>query len=523
MLRAALAPAIAAGLVLAAASPAGAATFTVDVAADEPAVAPIDGAACDSLAGAGTRCSLRAAIQEANGSPVTDTIILPRLGSDYELTVAGAGEDLAASGDLDVTAGVSIQGAGRPVIDAGGLDRVLHAGPGPGAPVVSVSGLELRGGGSVVRGAGILAADGALALGRVTVAGNVASSGSGDAEGGGIWLVSGAHSITASTVSGNTAQAHGTARAGGLGLASGSVGLVNSTLSGNLADSAVGAALGGGAWSAGSLSLAHATVHGNSAAGPLGAEGGNLQGTGGGVFLRATIVSDGLADSGAQNCDAAGAAFVTQGSNLAAPDGAASAQCGLSAGAADRFAPDAWLADLDDRGGPTWTHALFSASPALDAIPSCFPYETDQRGEPRPGGAACEIGSFERQEPVPGGARCFGKAPTIVGKKGGKRILGTPKADVILGSAGSELIKAKDGKDLVCGGKRPDRIRGGPGGDRISGEAGRDRLFGQDGDDVLRGDAGRDFLDGGPGRDRLIGGAARDGCPPSREDRLRGC
>lgn len=519
MRRVALALAIAAGLVLASASSAGAATFTVDTPVDEVAVAPVDGAACDSLAGPGTRCSLRAAIQEANATALTDTVVV--LGADYDLTLSGA-DDTAVSGDLDVTRGVTIQGQGRPVIDAQLGDRVLHIGPGPPpSPVVTVSGVELRNGGSVARGAGIYVEDGALTLDRSTVAGGTASSALGDADGGGVWLATGSHTITASTISGNTAGGQD-ATGGGLGVASGAaVTLVNSTLSGNSAEADPGAALGGGIWSAGAVALSHVTVHENAAAGVFASVGGNLFASAGSVALRATILSAGSAASGTENCQLA-AAPANQGSNLEAPV-TGSSQCGLSAIFGDRLASDAGLTPLADRGGPTLTHALFSHSPALDAIPSCFPVVTDQRGEPRPGGVACEIGSFERQEPVPAGATCFGKKPTIVGRKGVERIVGTPIADVILGSAGSELIKARGGKDLVCAGKGKDRVKGGPSRDRIAGEEGKDRLFGHDGKDELRGDHGVDFLDGGPGRDRLSGGPGRDTCRKSPEDKLRSC
>ncbi|HEX9442834.1 MAG TPA: choice-of-anchor Q domain-containing protein, partial [Candidatus Binatia bacterium] len=58
-----------------------------------------------------------------------------------------------------------------------------------------------------------------------------------------------------------------------------------------------------------------------------------------------------------------------------------------------------------DNGGPTLTHALVKNSPALDAAPvdaSCP--ATDQRGVPRPQGAACDIGAVEgigRDQPPP--------------------------------------------------------------------------------------------------------------------------
>ncbi len=57
------------------------------------------------------------------------------------------------------------------------------------------------------------------------------------------------------------------------------------------------------------------------------------------------------------------------------------------------------LADLKNNGGPTRTHALKPASPAVNAVPSSDPActGTDQRGVARPQGSDCDIGAFELQ------------------------------------------------------------------------------------------------------------------------------
>lgn len=73
------------------------------------------------------------------------------------------------------------------------------------------------------------------------------------------------------------------------------------------------------------------------------------------------------------------------------------------------------LAPLADNGGPTWTHALVTGSPAIDAAP--LGPEFDQRGEPRPQGAAFDIGAFEGEQealptPTPSPTATF--APLIV-------------------------------------------------------------------------------------------------------------
>jgi hypothetical protein len=53
------------------------------------------------------------------------------------------------------------------------------------------------------------------------------------------------------------------------------------------------------------------------------------------------------------------------------------------------------LGAFGDHGGPTPTLALMPDSPAIDAITSGPCPDTDQRGVPRPVGAACDIGAFE--------------------------------------------------------------------------------------------------------------------------------
>ncbi len=103
--------AIAAGMLVALAGlepdGAAAATFTVTRTDDQLDSAPGDGQ-CVALNGGG--CSLRAAVQEANALFGADGIYLPP--GTYLLSLAGAGEDLAASGDLDIASAITLLGAG---------------------------------------------------------------------------------------------------------------------------------------------------------------------------------------------------------------------------------------------------------------------------------------------------------------------------------------------------------------------------------------------------------------------------
>src|SRR5690606_34251845 len=97
--------------------------FIVNSTADAVDVNPGDGF-CETIIPG--QCSLRAAIQEANALAGEDTIIIPS--GIYTLAITGADEDSAATGDLDVTDGLVITGAGIgiTIIDADSLDRAFH-------------------------------------------------------------------------------------------------------------------------------------------------------------------------------------------------------------------------------------------------------------------------------------------------------------------------------------------------------------------------------------------------------------
>lgn len=125
-------------------SPAAADDFEV-TRTDDPAPA-----ACVS----GVSCSLREAVIAANALGGTNRILLPA--GTYALSIAGSGEDLSATGDLDLLSGYfEIRGMGDApadtVVDATGLgDRILDALPSADALILN---LTLRGGNEVDGGA----------------------------------------------------------------------------------------------------------------------------------------------------------------------------------------------------------------------------------------------------------------------------------------------------------------------------------------------------------------------------------
>jgi parallel beta helix pectate lyase-like protein len=119
-----------------------AATFAVDTETDSIDTAPGDGVCADAEG----HCSLRAAVIEANALAGADAIELPA--GLFVLAIEGRGEDAAASGDLDLTDDLAIEGAGteQTRIDAAALDRVFEIISGGASRSVSFTHLTLQNG-----------------------------------------------------------------------------------------------------------------------------------------------------------------------------------------------------------------------------------------------------------------------------------------------------------------------------------------------------------------------------------------
>ena len=113
--------------------------------------------------------SLRSAIQAANAKSNADTIIVPS--GTITLTIAGANEDNAATGDLDIRGHVTIkgQGAGKTIIDGNNLDRVFQIFSG----TVSITGVTIEHGRALAGGGGLLNGGGNVTLKNVTLENNV--------------------------------------------------------------------------------------------------------------------------------------------------------------------------------------------------------------------------------------------------------------------------------------------------------------------------------------------------------------
>jgi hypothetical protein len=226
-------------------------------------------------------------------------------------------------------------------------------------------------------------------LDQVSIIGNVAT---GSAAGGGALIATSATDsvIRRSTLAGNSAQSNG---GGGLHVA-GSVRVENSTISGNsTTGSGGGIAVRGNGSS--TVRLYHVTLADNSAD----QSGGGVHRDDGAdeVVAANSIIALNQADVGGPDYSGT---FTSLGSNLIGDrTGAAVVDAVFDQMGSSENPIDPLLGPLADNGGPTWTHALLSGSPAIDAVSpgSNVVLDHDQRHVSRPQGAAPDIGAYERE------------------------------------------------------------------------------------------------------------------------------
>jgi CSLREA domain-containing protein len=282
-------------------------TITVDNTADSVDAAPGDGTCADSLG----RCTLRAAVMEANASTGPHTINVPAgtytltLGpSDDEFNFDGAEDGF---GDLDILNNdltISGAGAASTIIDGGAIDRVFDVNnfSAFGAAVnVTFQDLTIRNGnaptspeGYFQPGGGIQFdgtdnntgfPTGTLTINNCRITGNTASG-----TGGGVLAIFGSLNVSGSELSSNR-SVH--ASGGGLlydgGAASGlrSLQITNSTISGNSAPNAT-FGNGAGLWAGGNATktINYDVITNNSA----GAKGGGVLNGNGGLTLNFNVI-----------------------------------------------------------------------------------------------------------------------------------------------------------------------------------------------------------------------------------------
>jgi hypothetical protein len=367
-------------------------TLFVTTTATDPGPANGQGA----CAGGGA-CSLRQAVNTAptivdlSGAPTVISLPAATLARDGTL------------GPVQVTSPLTIAGQGAQATtiigsgDPSPSGALSITGPVGGTPTaVTLRDLTIFGGVAGVaspRGGGVSVLRGALTVSRVAIHDNHArANASATASGGGIDVQNGSLDMRDSALSGNDAtgvvHANNSAGAlgGGIGLTTSTATITNSTVAGNTVDATTGAAGGGGInVLGGTVALDGVTVARNTAKGGANnTQGGNISALSNAVSARASIVANGVAPAQA-NCFAS---VASQGGNVEDLH-----ECGMTA-STDRSGTDPQLAPLQANGGPTETMAIPAGSPAVDLATSCD-LTADQRGVPRPQGAACDSGAFE--------------------------------------------------------------------------------------------------------------------------------
>lgn len=347
-------------------------------------------------------CSLREAILAANQNPGEDLILLHA--GNYTLTIAGAGEDLGATGDLDINGNLVLlgDGAGNTIIEGTHVDRLFQV---PAGVTAEIHDVTLANGTGTGLGGAILNA-GTLTVTRSLFINNTSAAGADGPGYGGAIYSNGASSsltVTDSTFIGNTAQSGG----GGLA-AGGNLTLANVTLSLNHADSN----FGGGLYIYGT---AHATINNVTVTGNSAAQGGGLlvennPFIGTAPAISNSIIAGNTATVSQPDCWGpvdSSYNLIGIGTGCNGPSAARNDQVGTAA------APiDPKLDALQLAGGPTLTQPLKPGSVALDAgSPAAAGSPraceaTDERGAARPaslGAGRCDLGAFEKTTACVGG------------------------------------------------------------------------------------------------------------------------
>jgi CSLREA domain-containing protein len=370
-------PCLIAIILLSVAAAAQAETLTVNSAADA-------GGSCP-----GATCTLRQAIlSAASGDTInfaagiaTINLTTDELLIDKSLTIRGPGANL-----------LSVQRSAAGSTPVFRVFNIAFA-----AVNVTLSGLTIANGIDPGSGGGIFnTSTSTVNVSNCTLIGNQATFG----VGGGIANNSsgGAINVTNCTLSGNAA-----AFGGGILNNHGTMTITNSTISGNSTGND-----GGGIYNFDTLTIINSTVSGNSATAGGSSSGGGVYndlGTGATLNVRNSIIAKNTASVAP---DFKGT-LASQGYNLIG-NTSGTTITGTTTG--NQLGVDPKLGPLQDNGGPTFTHALLSGSPAIEAGESSGS-NTDQRGFTRPvntpaitnatGGDGSDIGAYEVQaDQLPG-------------------------------------------------------------------------------------------------------------------------
>jgi CSLREA domain-containing protein len=248
-------------------------TFAVNTTADTHDMHPGDGVCADST----SKCSLRAAIEEANAEPTGSTVIIEVPATSYLLTL----------GTLSLTRNtVSIAGAGVVILKVKGTFQLMRIGSGVHA---NISGVTMEKGKAGSGSGGGLGNSGTTTLAAVTITSSKA------AQGGAVYNAKGASlTLDGVTVSNSKAapashNSHPGGSGGGI-FNAGSLTLSQSTVSGNFAGQGGFGSTnpggtggnGGGIDNTGTVTVIGSTISGNEAGtGGLGSENNESSGNGG--------------------------------------------------------------------------------------------------------------------------------------------------------------------------------------------------------------------------------------------------
>ncbi len=309
---------VAAASLIALTLPVEAAEFTVDSTADYVDRNIGDGICEAEIVGL-NKCTLRAAIQEANARPGFDRIVIPA--GLYLLSLGGSTDDTGAQGDLDILDDVELVGAGtnETIIDGNSIDRVFDLPSNlsqiiqatiksltiqhglPNAPSIplqvggGISSSELLTLENVVLKSNKASSGGGIYSNGTLVASNVTIESNTATQGGGATVTGGESYFVASQFLNNDAASSG----GAIAQSAGTLELSHTLISGN--KTAAGGTGGGGINSTGALYIYDSTFSNNSS----GSKGGALSITNSGV---ANI--SGSLFSGNSATGAGGAAYV---------------------------------------------------------------------------------------------------------------------------------------------------------------------------------------------------------------------
>jgi hypothetical protein len=302
--------------------------------------------------------------------------------SGDSINISATGTITLTTGTLTISKDLAISGPGASDLAISGNNAAQVFVVNSGA-TVAISGLTIENGAASGGGGGISNS------GTLTVTDTIITGNTTDVFGGGI-LNFGTLALTDSTVSGNSASC-----CFGGGIYNGAtLTITNSTIAGN----SVVLFYGGGIYNAFLLSMTNDTLSGNTAGCCHGGGIANI----GTLTVKNTILANSLASG---NCYMGeGGVIDSQGHNLS--DDASCTTWLTSAGDQSGTAPGLDPAGLMNNGGPTLTIALLPTGAAVDAVPlsptnyctltdGITPVTTDQRGDARPSGPACDIGAFE--------------------------------------------------------------------------------------------------------------------------------